>query len=149
MKNLILFAALALFTIPALAQEHKAMTEEVPLAVKQAFQNKYPGKVVTGWETERGHFEAEYKVDGTKYEAEFDAVGTWIETEYSVKMAEIPQPVKDAWKKTDYTKWNIMSTKHIETPSQANIYEYEVKKGKQTVELQFMPDGTQLSKEAK
>jgi hypothetical protein len=149
MRKLILFAALALFTFPAFAQEHKVATDDVPLAVKQAFQDKYPGKVVTGWELEADHYEAEYKVDGTKYEAEFDAKGMWILTEYKVKMADIPQPVKDAWKKTDYTKWNIVETKHIETPTQPNLYEYEVKKGKQTMEIQFMPDGTQVNNQAK
>jgi len=149
MKNMILFVAFTMLTAPIFAQDHEVQNDDIPAAVKQAFQNKYPGKAVIKWEKSGKNLEAEFKVDGTKYEAGFDYQGNWIETEYEVKMKDIPQPVKDAWKKTDYTTWKILSTKHVETPNQPNLYQYEVKKGKQTVELQFTPDGTQVSKEAK
>ncbi len=79
MKKNFLPAIIAVMLITGCAQELKE--SDVPQAVKDAFNTKYPGTTVTKWEKEGEAYEAEYTANGKEMGAEFKADGTFIKEE--------------------------------------------------------------------
>jgi hypothetical protein len=74
-----------IFFLSGCSAEFKILAEDVPPAVLQAFQLKYPTASGVEWEAEKtdGHlaFEAEFKIDGKKKEAYFKPDGTFLKEE--------------------------------------------------------------------
>ena len=65
--------------------DSKLNESDVPQAVVQSFQAKYPTATDVKWKTETHNnkkvYEAEFKTDGKEVEAEFDEAGTFIREE--------------------------------------------------------------------
>lgn len=83
MKSILITGAVLLLV--SCKSEFDIMSSDVPQAVLNAFQQKYPSAQVTEWEVEKESgalvFEAEFKLDGKKKEAEFKPDGTFIKEE--------------------------------------------------------------------
>ncbi len=144
MKNLLFIAMLTgIFFLTACGQKN-----EVPQAVKTAFNQKFSKATKVKWENEdENEWEAEFKMDGKEYSATFDSKGKWMETEYEIKKSEIP----DAVKRTIKSKFSEYEMEEAEVSENADGTFYEVKfeTDEKDMEVVFKTDGTVVKKESK
>lgn len=119
-----------------------------PSTVKDAFQLKFPNAQSVKWEMEHEtEWEAEFKLDGTKYSASFSNEGAWKETEHEVAESSLPSAVKNTLK-NEFTGYKIEEAEMIETPKFSG-YELELEKGESTWEVVITADGKVLKKNKK
>lgn len=142
MKNLILvIAASALISLNVTAQTSK----NVPKNVKTAFSQKFAKATDVKWGKEgKTEWEAEFKMDGKAYSANYDLKGEWLETEYAITVNEIPAAVKTAIDK-DYAGYKMKESEISET-AKGKVYEFELVKGKNKVEIAFDLNGKLIKK---
>ena len=127
------FLALALlsFTAP---------NQEAPKLVKDAFSHKFPNVKNVKWSQEKNaEWEAEFKMNKTEYSANFLENGAWKETEHSIAISEVPTAVQTSLKKS-YPDFQIKEAEVSETKN-GSVYEFEIKKGKTSLEVAFEKDG--------
>lgn len=146
MKKFILGAALllpALFACTA-SEAQEVEMDKVPQAVKAAFVARFPKAEAAKWEMEDGKdFEAEFKEAGTERSATFDATGKWLETESEIKASTLPAGVTKAIA-TKYADRKVKEVERVETPDRGTLYEVELAKEKDVLEVQFNADGKVL-----
>ena len=118
----------------------------VPQPVKDAFAQKFPMVKSEKWSKENSmEWEAEFKMKGIKYSANFLEDGTWKETEHLVKMNDIPSDIKKTLD-TDFSSYKITEAEISETGT-GSVYEFEIKKGKEMMEVAIDNSGTVVKKE--
>ena len=119
---------------------------DAPKAVKEAFAKKFPLVKKVKWNKENStEWEAEFKMDGVEYSANYLEDGTWIETEHGVKMTDVPSNVKKTLD-TDYKSYKIEEAEISET-QEGSVYEFEIKKDKEMMEVAIDNGGKVVKKE--
>ena len=79
MRNLFALAlGLAFF---ACETETSLEPNQVPPAVRSAFEAAYPNATEVEWEKEGDTYEVEYKINGEEFENEYSATGEMLEAE--------------------------------------------------------------------
>lgn len=143
MKNLVLLiAVVAIFSLNACGQKGK----DIPENIKTAFTQKFPTATKVKWDKENEkEWEAEFKMDGKEYSANFDMNGAWMETEYEISVSEIPAAVK-ATLDTEFAGYKIDEPEVSETAT-AKLYEFELKKGKEELEVAIDLNGKVIKNE--
>jgi hypothetical protein len=86
MKAKQIISGLCLLLIAGCSTEFEIASTDVPLAVIDAFKQKYPSAQTEEWEVEKHKnepmvFEVEFKLDGKSKEAEFKPDGTFVKEE--------------------------------------------------------------------
>lgn len=140
MKN-ILFVLALVFGFTAQAQEQKLKPEEVPAVVKAGFKTKFPGIKDGLWVLNKGQYEVEFMEDSRMHEGVFNAAGEWIETEMEISKSEVPELVMNAFKASAYKDLKIKETEMLSTPEYKTVFELELKKGKEMINVLYLPDG--------
>lgn len=113
----------------------------VPPAVTNAFNAKFPGASELKWEKENSkELEANFKWNAGKVSANFGLDGSWKETETTINPSELPAAVTNAVN-TKYPGNSIFLTEKIEKPENKIFYEVNIKwKGKKK-ELELDANG--------
>ncbi|OAB80362.1 PepSY-like domain-containing protein [Cochleicola gelatinilyticus] len=133
-----------LFFITAISFGSCQNSESTPEAVKQTFQEKYPGENDPDWHTDaHGNWEANFKKKGEKYRADFKPNGDWIETENSIKDSELPQAIKDKIKEL-YPDREITEVERVESASKGVFYDVEFKQKGKNMDVEFDSEGNIL-----
>lgn len=101
------------------------MSQNVPVAVKDAFAKNFPGVTAQKWDKEDGNYEANFKKDGKTMSATFDAKGGWMETETDIAVAELPVSIT-SYIREHYKGETIKEAAMLKTPK-GDMYEAEVK----------------------
>jgi hypothetical protein len=141
MKNAIITAAALVFVINT-ASAQKVKEAEVPKAVVTSFQTNFKGAKVEKWEKEKdGAYEAEFDWNKVETSATFSADGKLNETEQEIKVSALPKTVTDYVTK-NYAGHKISEAAKITDADGKMMYEAEVKKGKEEMDLLFNADGT-------
>ncbi|MFX3625994.1 MAG: PepSY-like domain-containing protein [bacterium] len=135
--GLIMLIAIGLNSVTA-----KINKTEVPQAVLEAFNKKYPKATDVEWEKDDLNYEVEFELEKVEYEATFSEDGTWLETETEITAKDLPEKVASAFKAT-YPKVKIKGVEKVETPK-ISFYEIEYKKGLKKREAFFDKDGNPL-----
>lgn len=125
---------------------------DVPEAVTNAFQAKYPDVAVNSveWAMKSGYYVAEYHTTANMREVEawFATDGTWrmTETDNGKDLFLVPTAVSTAFSKSDYATWTIDDIDYYEYPDATkNFYLIEVEKaGQPDTALYFAIDGSLL-----
>lgn len=99
-------------------------SQNVPAAVKTAFERSFPNTTVKKWDKEDEDFEANFSKDGKTMSATFDATGILKETETDINVSELPAPVAD-YIKANYKDAVIKEAALIEK-GQEKMYEAEI-----------------------
>lgn len=116
--------------------------KNIPSAVTDHFQSKYPNAQVHDWDHERdGSYEVEFIYNGQEWEAYYASDGTWLRTERDVRKADVPRPVMDGVKRSSYSDWKMDDVEEHQTPQYASVYEVELKKNGQKTYIYVLPDG--------
>ena len=145
MKSII-FAALLLMGCTVTSFAQKVKQANVPAAVLQGFKAKFPTVQKGRWEKENAtEFEVNFKQNGQSYSALFSPEGKWLETEQEIKAANLPEAVRTSMAK-DFNGYKAEEIEKVETADKGLMYEMELEKGKETLEVQFSPEGSVLSK---
>jgi hypothetical protein len=101
-----------------------AQTLQIPPAVSEDLQRRYPGVEVKDWDTTKdGGFKAELDVNEREHEVFYSAEGKWLWSDHDVKRSEVPQAVWDALAKTEYAEWNVDSKERLATTTHKELYE--------------------------
>jgi len=141
--NAVILSA-ALMSNAAYAQ--KISAEKVPASVTSTFTSKFPTATKTSWEMEApDEYEAEFKMNGEEVSANFDKAGKWLETETEIEVSALPASVKEALKR-DFADYKVKEAGKIESDKNGNCFEAEIKKGKESYDIIFTPEGKMLSK---
>ena len=142
MKNLfVLIATSAIISLGSCAQTGV----NVPANAKTALSQKFPDATHVKWQKENDNeWEAEFTLNEKDYSANFDNQGTWKETEYKIDTDEIPAAVKTTLDE-EFTEYTIEGSELSETAT-GKIYEIELKKGEEKLEVTFDMKGNVIQK---
>ena len=142
-KIVVLLSACMLISLMGYTQ--KITPDKVPAPVKQAFAKKFPAATDVKYEMEKKDYEINFKDKGVEMSANFDATGSWLETETEIKVTDIPKEVS-ASVTNNFAGFKISEVAKTETPDKGLIYEMDLKKDKEGLEVQFSPKGDILKK---
>jgi hypothetical protein len=125
-------------------------SDQVPQAVQQALQVKFPSVKPTEWKLKAGNlYEAEYIFKGTEITVMFDAMGKWLETESAINSARVPKAVSDSAAK-EFKGYKVIETQSVERWDQQHlIYELHFESTKEVAKAQFSNEGVILNRSAK
>jgi len=144
MKNLFLIISV-LVTINFMACGQP--NTNVPQKVKNAFFEKFPDIKKLKWDKENDEgWEAEFKMNGTKYSATFNDEGEWLETEYEINFNEVP-PIVKATLDIEFKDYKVEESEVSETAN-GKVYEFELEKNKTEVEVAIDVKGKVIKKES-
>lgn len=134
--------------VMVLSQACAQTTVNVPEKVKTAFSQKFPTAKKVKWEKENEtEWEAEFKMNGTKYSANFLFDGTWTETEYEIEKSAYPAAVKQTLD-SEFAGYDIEEVEISET-TDGKVYEFALEKDETDMEAAISPDGKVVKKEIK
>ncbi len=124
----------------------KIKEAEVPKAVVTAFQNHFKEAKVKSWDKEKdGGYEAEFDWNKVETSATFSADGKLQETEQEIKISELTKAVTDYIAK-NYAGHKIAEAAKITDAAGKMMYEAEVKKDKEEMDLLFDDKGNFIKK---
>jgi len=142
-----LLVATIVLALPTAQAQEKGATN-APVAVKKAFEKRFPNAEHVEWDMEDANiYEAEFKWKGIEHSANYSATGVWMETEMEVKEATLPDAVRKALK-MDYADHKVKECESVEKPDSGMHYEVELSKQGETAEVVFDVTGKVLSAKA-
>lgn len=138
MKTMLMFAVAALLAGTAHAQ--KMTAAQVPAAAQATFKAKFPAVKTVTWEKEGDALEAGFKQNGKTMSAVITPAGVLQETETDMKAAELPAAVRAALAR-DYKAYQVKEAATIVKADGSTVYEAEVSKGGESMDVLFTADG--------
>lgn len=130
-------------------KEDDIRLSDVPQAVVNAFDAKFPNVNSAEWEKNRGYYVAEFWYENAVKEAWFDEKGNWRMTETDLRkdLTALPEAVQTAFNNSQYATWQVDDIDKYERTTDT-IYLIEIEtNGKRDRDLYFAPDGTILKDE--
>jgi hypothetical protein len=135
-----IFSLLLLYACMAAASY--AQKKNIPAAVTNAFNAKFPGAAEVKWEKENSkELEANFKWNNATVSANFGLDGSWVETETTINVNDLPVAVTSAIN-TKYPGAIFRLTEKIEKPGDKIFYEAVIKVNGRKKELELLPDGS-------
>ena len=127
-----------------------ASADQVPVAVRQALQVKFPAAKAPEWKIKsQTIYEAEFTLKGIETTVMFDSTGKWLETETAIDPAQVPKAVSDAAAK-QFKGYKVIETQSLERwDAQQLIYELHFENAKQIVKAQLSSEGAILTQSVK
>ena len=144
MKNFfILFSACLLISLMSFSQ--KMTPDKIPASVKQAFTKMFPIATDVNYEKEKKDYEVTFMNKGVEMSANFDATGKWLETETVIRPEDLPKAVADSVER-NFPGYKIADVGKVEKPGREFVYEMDLKKDKDGLEVQLSAKGNILKK---
>lgn len=103
MKSIILSTT---FLLAIHAMLH-AQQVQVPGAVEQSFESRYPHAAAEKWTKKHNRFEVNFALNGKQMKSCFREDGTWDHTCRQIQQNELPQAVQSAIEKTSIAGWIV------------------------------------------
>lgn len=131
------------------AQDKEIAIGNVPEIVLAAAKSAFPGKFQKFLTAEKRtmdkklvHWSLEIKMkDKTVIDAYFNEEGKLLRTGVSVKPADVPVVVRDAFEK-EYKEWHVTElNKETDIETKADFYSVDIDKDGKKLELDFTPEG--------
>jgi hypothetical protein len=145
MRTIILMVLVALMSCNTTPGQ-KISNDKIPEQVMNAFKAKFPAAEKPSWEMEKeAVYEVSFKMDSSEYTAVFDKDGNWMETEVEIETATLPPAVMAAIS-GNYPGYDAREACRLEIPDKGALYEVELKKGKDVLDVQFTEQGEVISK---
>ena len=123
---------------------------EVPGAVLDSFEAKFPDAGRTEWEKKSGYIVADFWQNGMDTQVWYDSNGHWLMTEYDLgpNLSVLPQAVQSAIQESQYATWYVEDIHKYERTDEV-FYLIEVEtKGQKDRNLYYNEEGTLLKDEA-
>lgn len=122
---------------------------DVPVAVLNTLETKYPNVSRAEWESKRGYYVAEFWQEGMDTHVWIDSKAAWRMTEldFGVNIQLLPEAVRNAFQSGQYADWRVDDIDKYERPNDV-FYLIEVEtKGQSDRNLYFSENGTLLKDE--
>jgi uncharacterized membrane protein YkoI len=131
-----------IFSFATIGYTQKITEKDLPVAVKTAFNTKFPGAANVKWGKENAkEYEAEFKFNNNDVSANFLTTGEWVETETVLAAADIPATITSAIK-MKYPGASITKGEKLEKPGDKILYEVFIKTNGKTKEVELNADGS-------
>jgi hypothetical protein len=120
-----LFSLLMLFMIATA----DAQFGKIPSAVTDSMKARYADASNVSWRFKlTGGYEADFKLGDQQLKAEFTSEGNWVKTEQRYALDNLPAPVKEGYRKSKYTDWEVENVVKIENKEEGK-YGIVIRKG--------------------
>ena len=122
---------------------------DVPNAVMNTFEAKFPNVSRAEWENKQGYYVADFWQEGMETHVWIDQKAEWKMTEldFGVNLQLLPEAVRSAFQAGQYGSWRVDDIDKYERTDRT-FYLIEVEtKGQQDRDLFFGEDGTLLTDE--
>lgn len=143
-KYLFIFCSIVLLS--ACEHDDDLPSSKVPVAIKTAFEAKFPSVIKADWDRKSGYYVAEFRDNGVEMEAWFDSDAVWCMTETDLRtdLNALPGLVQNAFQTSEYADWRVDDIDKYERPTGV-FYLIEVEKsGQQDRDLFYAEDGSLL-----
>lgn len=115
----------------------------VPVELQNAFSTMYPNIANVKWEAKAGYYVADFR-NGYDASAWFTQDGKWQMTETDIPYSALPQEVKNAFERSEYTTasgWRIDDVDKLERVNLETVYVIEVENKNQEADLYYSEGG--------
>lgn len=153
MKTKLFGCLLALFGAVVLTacsdDDDDIRVSDVPVAVLNAFEAKYPNVTNAEWENKRGYYVADFWQEGIETHVWIDSKAEWKMTEldFGTNLGLLPDAVQSAFLNGQYANWRVDDIdKYERTDRTFYLIEIETN-GQQDRDLFFAEDGSLLKDE--
>lgn len=119
--------------------------KQVPAAVRQGFQQAFPGAKAVHWEQEAPNYEAGFTRQGVETVAVFTPAGALVETETVIPAHRLPVLAKTVLLQR-YQGYKVTETARIVSAAGTTTYEAEVRQGGRHEDVLFDENGRLLKK---
>ena len=122
---------------------------DVPTAVQNALQLKFPNVSRAEWENKQGYYVADFWQEGMETHVWIDAQAEWKMTEldFGTNLSLLPAAVQSAFQNGQYASWRVDDIDKYERQDRT-FYLIEVEtNGQKDRDLFFAEDGTLLKDE--
>lgn len=136
---------LAGLPISVMSFSQKTAADKIPAPVKSSFTKMFPNATVVKYEKEKKDYEVLFRDMGVEKSANFDATGKWLETETSLKPEDLPKAVADSVER-NFPGYTIAGASKIDKPGNESVYEMDLKKDKNGIEVEYSEKGNILKK---
>jgi len=142
--NKIAFTLLLVFVLSInglMAQYEKVDLEKVPQNIIEAFNQKYPNAEGQSWTKDRKkNYSVKFKMGKSKCTTNYDKEAKWNGSSITLTFDELPEAIKESFKKTEYATWKVQDVTKSENDYE-NVYVLMVKNKEQKF-ISFKEDGT-------
>ena len=118
---------------------------KIPAVVKQNFAKQYPKAESIKYDDDLVNVNVSFVLEGEKMNAEYTNKGIWKNTEKKWSFEQMPDSVKDGFRKSRFADRDVKEVVMIYLP--ADVIQYRIKAEKSSVEkkyLFFSPEGRLL-----
>jgi hypothetical protein len=111
-------------------------TNNIPAAVLESFEAKFPSALEAEWEKEGDIFEVEFVYNDEEIEAEFKSDGQWLLTEKEISISDLPESVTASISE-EYPGFTIEEAEEIEHYKHGNAFEVEIENEENGIETEM------------
>ena len=108
--------------------------------IKEFINTNYPGARIVDAEYDDGLLKIEIFHQWKEKNVYFSKQEQWQYTEWDVRSLDLPKAVKDAIKKSEFSRFRIDDVDYIQKSS-GDYYRIELERGDYDVKLSITPDG--------
>lgn len=120
--------------------------QEVPEAVEQSFESRYPHATSEKWTKKHNRFEVDFSLNGKQMKSCFQDDGTWNHTCRQIQQNELPQTVQSAILKTSDAGWAIYEIYEWQNTGKPLEYRITFKRAGEKKEIVITALGQKLSR---
>jgi hypothetical protein len=126
-----IMAILLLIAVTSFSQIRK-----IPQVVKENFARQYPSATNVNWDDDLTNVNVSFSLNGEQMNAEYSNKGVWRHTEQQAVYENLPEQVKDGFKKSKYADRTIKEVDVLYYPKDKT--EYRIKTEKNAVEKKYV-----------
>lgn len=127
----ILSVICTLFAISAFSQ-----VTSVPEQAKTNFTAQYPTASNVRWDNDVVNVNVRFDLDGAQMNAEYNNKGIWKHTFKDFTYDQLPEAVKDGFKKSKFADREVTETKELHLPG--DVLQYRLRVEKNTLQKKFL-----------
>lgn len=109
---------------------------KIPPAVKESFSEQYPSAEEVDWKDDLLNVSVKFMLDNRHMNSKYSNKGIWKYTEEETTFEEIPQTVKEGFRKSKYADRMIQEVDVVHYPD--DEVHYRIKAGRNAVEKKFL-----------
>jgi hypothetical protein len=123
-----------------------AQIREIPVPVKDAFTQQYPGAQKVNYEDKLVYVLVHFNQQDSTSTARYTSKGIWQWTETAIPFTTLPAQVQDGFNKSKYLGWQVDHSYLVDLPGKLTRYKLQVEKSTvQKRNLYFNSRGRLLS----
>lgn len=145
----LIWALFAVVVLTGCDKDDDIRVSDVPQAVMNTFEAKFPNVTSVEWEKKSGYYVADFWQEGIETHVWIDTKADWKMTEldFGTNLGLLPDAVKNAFLNGQYANWRVDDIDKYERPDKI-FYLIEIEtKGQQDRDLFFAEDGSLLKDE--